>query len=90
MSTRDEIAQQALAVPPDDRAYLAELLEQSLATGEFASPEIAAAWMVEIERRAKAYEQGEMPADDWRAVMSRLKARQVASEKQLASENNGR
>jgi hypothetical protein len=84
MLTRDEIAQQALALPPGDRAYVAELLDRSLTTGEFASPEIAAAWMAETERRAQAYERGEITAEDWRTVMSRLRARQVAAE------NNGR
>jgi hypothetical protein len=78
--TRDEIAQQALALSPSDRAYVAELLDRSLTIGEFASPEIAAAWMAETERRAQAYERGEMTAEDWRTVVSRLRARQAAAE----------
>jgi hypothetical protein len=80
MMTRDEIARQALALSPGDRAYVAELLDKSLMTGEFASPEIASAWMAETERRAQAYERGEMTAEDWRTVMSRLRSRQVVAE----------
>lgn len=78
MSTREEIVQQALALSLEDRAYVADVIEQSLGSGEFATPEIAAAWMTEIERRAQAYERGETTAEDWRAVISRLRGRQWA------------
>ena len=44
MTPRDEIVQQAMALPPEDRAYVADMLEQSLSGGGFATPEIAAAW----------------------------------------------
>ncbi len=80
MPNREEIEQLALALPPDDRAYLAEVLEQSLEPGNFASAEIAAAWSEEIERRAKAYERGEMPVEDWRTTMTRI--RKVANQAQ--------
>lgn len=73
MPNREEIEQLALSLPPDDRAWLAEVLEQSLEPGDFATAEIAAAWNEEIERRAKAYERGEMPAEDWRTSMTRLR-----------------
>jgi putative addiction module component (TIGR02574 family) len=79
MLTRDEIVQQALALTPDDRAYVAELLERSLASGEFATPEIAAAWMAEIERRSEACDRGEMQTEDWRTVMARLEQRHGAA-----------
>lgn len=70
---RDVVLQQALALDADDRAYIAEALEQSLSPSDFATPEIAEAWAAEIERRAAAYEQGEMPAEDWRTVIARLR-----------------
>ena len=73
MAIRDEIAQQALNLPLEDRAYIADVIEQSLSAAGFASSEIAAAWSAEIERRAQAYERGEMPAQDWRAVIARLR-----------------
>lgn len=79
MPNRDEIAQQALALPPDDRAYVAELLERSLAAGEFATPEIAVAWIAEAERRAEAIDRGEMPVSDWREVMARLRNRHATA-----------
>ena len=76
MPTREEIAQQALTLSLEDRAYVADVIEQSLGSGEFATTEIAAAWMAEIERRAGAFERGETTAEDWRAVLSRLRSRQ--------------
>lgn len=79
MSTREEIIQQAMALPIEDRAYVADAIEQSLGGGDFATPEIAATWMAEIERRALAYERGETTADDWQTVLSRLQARQSAN-----------
>ncbi len=72
-TVRDLLLQQALALGLDDRAYIAEALEQSLSPSDFATPEIAQAWAAEIERRAAAYEQGEMPAEDWRTVIARLR-----------------
>ena len=71
--TRNEVLQQALSLEVEDRAFLAEALESSLKPADFASPEIAAAWAAEIERRSDAYERGEMPAEDWRIVMARLR-----------------
>lgn len=74
MATRDELAQQASALSIDDRAYLADVLEESLGQGEFATPEIAEAWKVEIERRVQAHERGELKSEDWQTVMQRLRA----------------
>ena len=75
MANRDEIFEQALALPAVDRQILVELLEQSLGVDGYASPEIAAAWMQEVERRALAYERGETTAEDWRVVMARIRGR---------------
>ncbi len=73
LSSRDEILQKALSLDVEDRAFVAEALENSLTPADFATPEIAAAWASEIERRAEARERGEMPAEDWRIVMVRLR-----------------
>lgn len=62
MSARDQIVQQALELEPDDRAYVADLLEQSLPTAGFVSEEIASAWSREIDRRIAAYDRGETQA----------------------------
>ena len=64
MTMREHVLQEALALPPEDRAFLAEHLEQSLHHGEFALPEVAAAWTAEIDRRIAAYDRGEIQASD--------------------------
>ena len=51
MSLREEIIQQALGLPSEDREFVADTLEQSLPHADFASPEIAATWSEEIDRR---------------------------------------
>ena len=71
--TRNEVLQQAMSLDVEDRAFVAEALEGSLQPTDFATPEIAAAWAKEIERRAEAFERGEMPADDWRIAIERLR-----------------
>ena len=75
MLSREEIVQQALALSPDDRVFVAESLDRSLIGEGFATAEVAAQWLVEVERRAAAFDRGELPADDWQTVMARLKSR---------------
>lgn len=62
MPTRDVVLQEALLLSPGDRAMLVDALEESLDHGEFATPEIAAAWSKEIDRRLGAYHRGETQA----------------------------
>jgi putative addiction module component (TIGR02574 family) len=64
MTLREQIAQQALALPPEDRAFLADLLEQSLNAEGFSTPELASEWAAEVARRIAAYERGETHAVD--------------------------
>lgn len=73
MPLRDDIVQQALALPPDDRAFVADTLAQSLTSGEFASPEIAAAWAKEIERRLTAYDRGDVQAVELDTALVRIR-----------------
>ena len=75
MTIREQIAQQALALPPEDRTYLADVLEQSLTSGEFATAEIAAEWSAEIDRRIAAYERGETQGTDAQTVLERIRGR---------------
>jgi putative addiction module component (TIGR02574 family) len=75
MTIREQIAQQALALPPEDRTYLADVLEQSLTSGEFATPEIAADWAAEIDRRIAAFDRGETPGIDAQAALERIRVR---------------
>jgi putative addiction module component (TIGR02574 family) len=68
-----EIEQQALLLPPDDRAKLAEFLLESLR--EEISTEIEQEWEREIARRVSAFEAGEVftiPAQDVFAEAKRL------------------
>lgn len=73
MLLRDEIAQQALALPPEDRAYVADLLEGSLPDNGIPDAEIAAAWTREIERRVQAYDRRETTAVDFDAAMQEVR-----------------
>jgi putative addiction module component (TIGR02574 family) len=73
MTLRDQIAQQALSLPPEDRLYVADVLEHSLTIGEFATPEIAAQWAAEIERRIEAYDRGDMHAAAFDTVLDRIR-----------------
>jgi 2-polyprenyl-6-methoxyphenol hydroxylase-like FAD-dependent oxidoreductase len=66
MPTREELAQQALNLSLEDRAYLADVIEQSLGGRDFETPEILSAWIAEIERRASAYAEHDLAdAFDW-------------------------
>ncbi len=73
MTLRDQIAQQALALPPEDREFLAELLERSLTIDGFATPELSAKWVAEITRRIEAYDRGEMNAVDGVTAMREIR-----------------
>ena len=73
MTTRDHVLQQALALPPEDRAFLADRLDESLSKGEFASAGIAAAWTAEIDRRIAAFERGEVQSSDSEAAIERMR-----------------
>lgn len=73
MTVREQVLHDALALSADDRAFLAEQLERSLADGQFASPEVAAAWTAEIDRRIEAYERGELQASDAATSIERMR-----------------
>ncbi len=73
MTVREQVLQDVLALPPEDRAFVAEHLERSLDHGQFASPEIAAAWTAEIDRRIDAYERGELLASDADESIARMR-----------------
>ena len=75
MTIREQIAQQALALPAEDRTYLVDVLEQSLNSGEFATPELAAEWSAEIDRRLAAFDRGETQGVDVQTALERIRAR---------------
>ena len=74
MAIRDQIIEQALSLAPEDRAFVAEAIEQSIASNGFASLEIERAWAAEIERRRAAYERGESAAIDGARLPPRINA----------------
>jgi putative addiction module component (TIGR02574 family) len=73
MTLRDQLVQQVLALPPDDRVYLVELLDQSLTPAGFATPALAAEWETEVHRRIDAYDRGETPADDAETAVQKMR-----------------
>jgi putative addiction module component (TIGR02574 family) len=64
-----EVLDQALALPPDQRAVVAERLLSSLDTPD---PEIDRLWAEEAERRIAAYEAGAMTAIPLEDVLAEL------------------
>lgn len=83
MLQRDEILQQALALPLTDRLYIADALEQSLADlpppegeGRLVSP---AEFLAELERRSADLRSGKtkaIPADEVMAEMWKRNAKE--------------
>jgi len=73
MSTRaDTILDTALALPPDERAWLASELIASLDEGE--DIDVEAAWAAEIERRIADVESGKAKTVSWEEARTRVKA----------------
>jgi putative addiction module component (TIGR02574 family) len=67
----------ALALPPDERAWLAEELIASLDQGEDST--VASAWANEIERRIAEVESGEAETVSWEDTRARIRAKLVKS-----------
>jgi putative addiction module component (TIGR02574 family) len=82
MLAREELLEQALALEADDRAFVADVLEQSLMAGPGVTPEIAAAWSQEIDRRIAAYDQGQTTSVDFDTAMDHM--RQALAERRAA------
>lgn len=85
MSIVEQLAQQALALGREDRAYLANVLEESLPMSEFATRELAAAWSAEVDRRLSAYHRGEATASDAHTALERIRRRLVEHRAQKAA-----
>ena len=67
----EEIEAMALQLPASDRSHLAESLLASLSEED----EILAAWIEEAERRADAYDRGEVETVDFDESIARARAR---------------
>ncbi len=59
MVSRDEILQHALALPPSDQAFVADMLEQKIAETNPVRLDLGEAWSREIDRRLDAFTSGE-------------------------------
>ncbi len=70
MSNIEQLEAEILNLPAADRSRLAERLLMSLEEDD----EIMAAWGDEAERRADAFERGEIGAADFEDVMARARA----------------
>ena len=70
MSQREVILQQALALPPEDRAYVATALEDSLEEGLSAKE-----FLIELQRRSAAYRAGATSARPAGEVLADLRRR---------------
>jgi putative addiction module component (TIGR02574 family) len=76
MVDRDAILQQALSLPPDDRAFVATALEQSLTgDGNAVSSE---ALLAELQRRSAAYRSGTTSARPAGQVLADLRRRHAS------------
>ena len=84
MTYREEVLQQALALPPVDRAFVAAALEKSLSAAESAMPADAvdaagpdavsgSELLAELQRRSKAFNNGEMTARPAAEVIADLR-----------------
>lgn len=67
----DEILPAALALPTKERAKLARDLLESLHQSD--DPDIDAAWLHEIERRANEVENGSAQLVDWDVAREQIK-----------------
>jgi putative addiction module component (TIGR02574 family) len=71
----EEIANQARALSPSDRADLVEILESSLVEDGFADASIGAAWRAEVQRRLGAYDRGQADAAGLSEAMTAIRER---------------
>ncbi len=69
--TKSALFDKALTLPTRDRARLARKLISSLDGPS--DPEAAAAWALEIERRAKEVKDGSVKLIDWVVIRKRLR-----------------
>jgi putative addiction module component (TIGR02574 family) len=73
MSVARKIIEDALTLPPEDRARVAAALIESLDADE--DPDAERAWATEIERRVERVLAGESQGAPWEEVRERLMAR---------------
>ena len=83
MTEREQVLEKALSLSAADRAFVADALEQSLPHEGFATPEVAAAWAAEVQRRIEAFERGDIKAVDADVAIERMQQQVSASRQEL-------
>ena len=71
--SRDQLLEQALSLPVDDRAFIADMLLGSLPERPLPSEKWAAEWSQEIDRRVAAYDRGEVKAISFEESIERVR-----------------
>jgi putative addiction module component (TIGR02574 family) len=70
--TREALYAEAMRLPVEERRALALELLDDTETGPPMDPDIEAAWEVELQRRRKLIEAGEMKFSTWEEVEARI------------------
>jgi putative addiction module component (TIGR02574 family) len=73
MTRAEQIVQQALELPEDDREWIVETLNKTVSSSEKAS--VDEAWIAEAKRRMDEIDEGKVQLIPGEEVMSRLRAR---------------
>ena len=71
--SRNAVLEQALQLPPEERADVAKLLIASL--DEPGDEDVEAAWLAEVERRLQDVDRGTATFEPWEVVRTRIAAR---------------
>ena len=64
-----DLLNEALELPPDERARMAAELLESLHDAE---EDVEAAWAAEVQARVAAARAGELESTDWKTVLDRV------------------
>jgi hypothetical protein len=81
MTHREQVLQQALSLPPEDRAYVVAALEESLSLTEPRQDASSAALPTELVRRSSAYRAGRTSARSATDVLADQRQRQAGEAK---------
>jgi hypothetical protein len=77
MTHREQVLQQALSLTPEDRAYVAAALEESLSATEPSPNACNAELLAELQRRSAAYRGGATSARPAVDVLAEQRQRQA-------------
>ena len=81
MTHREHVLQQALSLTPEDRAYVAAALEESLSATEPSPNACSAELLAELQRRSSAFRSGGTSARPATDVLAEQRRRQAGEAK---------